>query len=108
MPSPKSPTAVVVIAARAERGWSQSDLAEVLAEANPETPWSRSRVRRLEAGELVVNIDVLQTLSEVLDLDYATLIEGYGRQGVTPRYTMDGETAGQTVDAQDSSLAMAA
>lgn len=79
MPPPKSPTAVVVIAERARRGWTQTDLANALVEATGSTFWSRNKVRRIEAGEQVISVDVLQALAKVLDVDYATLIEGFPR-----------------------------
>lgn len=79
MSVPKSPTAVVVIAVRAERGWSQGDLAEALDEADPNDTWTRVRVRNLESGKLTVTGEILRTLSAVLDVDYRTLIDGWRR-----------------------------
>lgn len=81
MPEMRTPTAVVTIAERARRRWSQTDLGDELKKADPDTAWSRARVRRLEAGELVITVDVLQALAQVFDLDYATLIDGYATRG---------------------------
>lgn len=107
MPSPKTPTGVVVVAERARRGWTQGDLSEALRVEFPDMSWSRNKVRRIEAGEQVISTDVLTALAVVFDLDYATLIEGYATRGggtVTAQYADDPLTS----DFPDLELAEAA
>ncbi|MDV6231924.1 MULTISPECIES: helix-turn-helix domain-containing protein [Rhodococcus] len=65
--------------ARIARGWSQTALAERLAEAS-ETNWLQQTVLRLESGQRSLKVRELILLSEVLGISPAGLLDGIVRE----------------------------
>lgn len=85
MPSPKTPTQVVIISRLAALGMTHEDLADVIREETGDELWTRKRVHRMvSTPKFKIDVPLLQRLSRLLDVDYDTLIDGYsGARRVT-------------------------
>lgn len=101
-------SAWAVASARDFHGLTQVKMAERMTEATGKK-WSEVMIRNLESGKRKASYADIDAVSDITGVPIAWFRADPTDSGVsTLRYTMDDETSGQTVCAEDSSLAMAA